>query len=188
METRTVFDYYSETYELPDGSFVNCEIMDTGGQEVYDSQNRMYYRRADCCLLVYDITNKSSFDAIEQFYVKEISNYCKKDIQVILLGNKTDLDNKRVISKKEGTNLATKYNFCFKETSCVENSNVRDAFETLIIMTNTKMKKLGKINLGEKENIETFKLNYKENEYEGFSIIEENRRVTIKNKNKKDCC
>ena len=116
-ESRTIFDYYSETYELPDGSFVNCEIMDTGGQEKYDSQNRIYYRRADCCLLVYDITNKSSFQAIENFYIDEINNYCKEEIIVLLVGNKTDLENKRKISSKKGAKLATKYKYCFKETS-----------------------------------------------------------------------
>ena len=39
METDTIFDYYSETFQLPDGSYVNCEIMDTGGHERYDSLN-----------------------------------------------------------------------------------------------------------------------------------------------------
>ena len=155
----TIFDYYSETYELPDGSYVNCEILDTGGQEKYDAQNRIYYRRADCCLLVYDITNKNSFKAIKNYYINEINNYYKKYIPVILLGNKTDLENERKISTKEGADLATKYKYYFNETSCEENYNVRDAFETIIIMTNTEMKKNGKINLDQKESLVTFKLN-----------------------------
>ena len=185
-ESRTIFDYYSETYELPDGSFVNCEIMDTGGQEKYNAQNRIYYRRADCCLLVYDITNKSSFQAIENFYIDEINNYCKEEIIVLLVGNKTDLENKRKISSKKGAKLATKYKYCFKETSCVENYNVRDVFETIIIMTDTEMKKNLKINSEEKQDIKSFKL-YKEEDFGDFTVIHKNNNV-VKNIKKKKLC
>ena len=106
MDTITKFDYYSETFQLPDKSYVNVELMVTGGQEEFNAINRIYYQRADCCLLVYDITNKYSFDEIENFYVKEIKDFCKKDIKVILVGNKTDLENERIVSHEEGVNLA----------------------------------------------------------------------------------
>ncbi len=102
METETIFDYYSQTFQLPDKSYVYCEIMDTGGQEKYNSINKIYYQRADCCLLVYDITNKKTFDEIENYYVKEINDLCNKNIKVILVGNKADLENERKISKKKG--------------------------------------------------------------------------------------
>ena len=113
METVTIFDYYSETYQLPDGSYVNCEIMDTGGQETFDSQNKIYFKRADCCLLVYDITNPSSFEAIKNHYVKEIKDNCKKNIKVILLGNKSDLKDQRKIFHEDGANLAEKNQYIF---------------------------------------------------------------------------
>ena len=131
--------------------------MDTGGQEIYNAQNRIYYKRADCCLLVYDITNQESFDAIENYYINEINNNCVKKVPVILLGNKTDLKNERKITHKEGADLASKYNFTFMETSCEENYNVANAFETIIIMTNTEMKKNNNYNV-EKIDMETFKL------------------------------
>ena len=89
--------------------------MDTGGQEKFNAQNRIYYKRADCCLLVYDITNKDSFNAIENYYVKEIKDLCRENIKVILVGNKTDLKDKRIISSEDGTNLANKYHFFFKK-------------------------------------------------------------------------
>ena len=47
MDTETIFDHFSETYQLQDGSYVNCEILDTGGQEKYNAVNRTYYKRAD---------------------------------------------------------------------------------------------------------------------------------------------
>jgi GTPase SAR1 family protein len=108
--------------------------------------NRQYYIDADCCLLVYDVTRKETFEAIENYYINEINNNCKKNVQVCLVGNKTDLKEKREISSKEGADLATKYNFAFKETSCEFNSNVADAFETIITKTHTYMLKNGEYN------------------------------------------
>jgi Ras-related protein Rab-1A len=133
--------------------------MDTGGQEKYNAQNRTYYKRADCCVLVYDVTNKDSFDAIENFYVKEINNLCKENIKVILVGNKTDLKDKRKISNEDGADLATKYKFYFKETSCELNSNVADAFETIISMTHNEMMKNKESYLAEKLDIKILKEN-----------------------------
>jgi Ras-related protein Rab-1A len=133
--------------------------MDTGGQEKYNAQNRTYYKRADCCVLVYDVTNKDSFNAIENFYVKEINNICKENIKVILVGNKTDLKDKRKISNEDGADLATKYKFYFKETSCELNSNVADAFETIISMTHNEMMKNKESYLAEKLDIKILKEN-----------------------------
>ena len=100
VDTETIFDYNSETFQLPDGSYVNCEILDTGGQEKFNAINRQYYQRADCCVLVYDITRKDTFKECKNFYKKEIINNCKKGIKVILVGNKTDLEKDRKITNK----------------------------------------------------------------------------------------
>ena len=71
MGTETIFGYYSETFQLPDGSYVNCEIIDTGRQEKYNALNKIYYQRADCCVLVYDITNSKSFEECKDYYKDE---------------------------------------------------------------------------------------------------------------------
>ena len=131
--------------------------MDTGGQEKFNAQNRIYYKRADCCLLVYDITNKDSFNAIENYYIKEIKDLCKENINVILVGNKTDLKDKRIISSEDGANLAKKYHFYFKETSCEYNSNVADAFETIISMTHKEMLKNKEAYSAEKSDLKQLK-------------------------------
>jgi small GTP-binding protein len=139
VDTDTTLDYYSETFQLPDGSYVNCEILDTGGQEKYNAINRQYYQRADCCVLVYDITRKDTFKECKNFYKKEIINNCKKGIKVILVGNKTDLEKDRKISTEMGAKFANENKYYFKETSCVTISNVVDAFETIIVMTHNDM-------------------------------------------------
>ena len=115
--------------------------MDTAGQERFKSINTSYYRKADCCLLVYDISDKYSFDQLKDYFIETIKEKCKKNIQIILLGNKTDLEDKRQVSPEEGANLALANNYIFLETSCLKNKNVADAFETLIEITNREAKK-----------------------------------------------
>ena len=144
--TVTILDFYTETFLLSDGSYVNVQLLDTGGQETFDAQNRTYYKKADCILLVYDITNIKSFNSCKNYYITQINEECKKHVKVILLGNKTDLSDKREVTKEMGVNLAKNNNLVFMETSCEDNYNVADAFEALIEMTNNDMIKRGKIN------------------------------------------
>ena len=115
--------------------------MDTGGQERFDSINKKYYKDADCCLFVYAINDKDSFEKIKDYYINLLNDHNKNIIKVMLIGNKTDLDKEkeREVSIEEGTNLAEKHGFIFKETSCVDNYNVADAFATIIEMTNSEM-------------------------------------------------
>jgi small GTP-binding protein len=113
--------------------------MDTGGQETFYALNRQYYQRADCCILVYDITNEDSFNECKKHYKQEINNNCKEGIKVILVGNKTDLEKDRKISTEMGAQFANENKYYFKETSCVTISNVVDAFETIIVMTHNDM-------------------------------------------------
>ena len=126
-------------YKLSDGSIVNVRIMDTGGQEKFNAINQIFYKHADCCLLVYDITCKKSFEVIKEYYVKKLKESCRNIIKVLLLGNKTDLNEKREISLKDGADLAQKNGYIFMESSCLDNYNVTDAFTTLIEMTNNEL-------------------------------------------------
>ena len=125
---------------------VNVQIMDTAGQERFKSINTSYYRKADCCLLVYDISQRSSFEDIKNYFIEKIKEKCKKDVQVILLGNKTDLEDKREVPSEEGGKLGLNNDYIFLETSCLKNTNVSDAFETLIEITNREMIKNKKKN------------------------------------------
>ena len=135
------FDDIFKGYRLSDGSIVNVRIMDTGGQERFDAINANYYKDADCCLLVYDITSEKSFDKIKKYYIGKIKENCKNIIKVILLGNKADLKEGRKISKDDGAKLAEENGYIFMETSCKDNYNVSDAFATLIEMTNKDLLK-----------------------------------------------
>ena len=82
-------------FTLSDGSVTNVDIYDTAGEEKYRSLTSTYYRNADCCLLVYDISNYQSFLDCKDYYIENIKEKCKKNIKVILLGNKADLEKKK---------------------------------------------------------------------------------------------
>ena len=136
--------HYFSTYKLSDGSLVNVKIIDTAGQEKFRALSKNYYKKADCCLLVYDISKKQSFEECKDFYNKNIKDKCQKDIQVIVLGNKSDLEDKREVSSEEGAKFSEENNYLFMESSCLKNTNVADAFDTLIEITNIEAKKNGK--------------------------------------------
>ena len=134
---------YFTSFKLSDGSLVNVHTYDTAGQECYKALTENYYKKADCCLLVYDITNSESFKECKNYYNECIKEKCKKNIQVMLLGNKTDREDERQGSSKEGADFAVENEYIFMETSCYKNTNVANAFETLIEITNKKKKKNG---------------------------------------------
>ena len=135
--------------------------MDTAGMETFRAVNTNYYRKASCCLLVYDITDRKSFEDCEKYYNEKIKEYCKKDINIILLGNKTDLENERKIPSEEGANFALKNNYIFMETSCLKNTNVADAFSTLIEITNREEIKKNFKNKNDEEGNENKDINIK---------------------------
>ena len=132
-------DFVIKTFQLSDGSVVNCIIYDTCGQERYNSINESYYRKADAALLVYDISQKPTFEIIKDYYCPKIKEFCKKNIPIILLGNKADLEGSREVETEEGIQLALDEKYQFKEASCLKNENVADAFEALIEMWNIEM-------------------------------------------------
>ena len=115
--------------------------MDTAGQEKFSSINDTYYKIAECCLLVYDITKKDSFDKIREDYIPKIKEKSYKDIKIILLGNKADLKEEREVEKIEGSKLAEENRYIFMESSCKDNYNVSDAFTALVEMTNNDFKR-----------------------------------------------
>ena len=157
--------------QLTDGSIIKLRVLDTAGQEIYNSINENYYKDADGCLLVYDITNNDSFERIKDYYIQKIKEKCKKNIKIVLLGNKTDKNDERKVSDKDGRDLALKNNYIFMESSCKDNYNVSDAFTALVEMTNNDM------------------IKEKENNTNNFSL-DETKGETYDNKSnsQKSCC
>ena len=99
---------------------------DTTGQEKYRSMALNMIKNAHGIILMYDITDKSSFDAITE-WIKSIHDLKGKNFPVILLGNKIDLEDGRVISQEEGKKLADEYKIEFFETSNIDGTNINEA-------------------------------------------------------------
>ncbi|XP_003813380.1 ras-related protein Rab-37 isoform X4 [Pan paniscus] len=110
-----------------DGVRVKLQIWDTAGQERFRSVTHAYYRDAQALLLLYDITNKSSFDNIRA-WLTEIHEYAQRDVVIMLLGNKADMSGERVIRSEDGETLAREYGVPFLETSAKTGMNVELAF------------------------------------------------------------
>ena len=110
---------------------ITLKIFTTKGQEKFNFLSKQYFTGINGLLLVYDITNKSSFDKLDQWckHTSDIINTEKTPI--ILLGNKKDLDN-RIVPYNEGKRLSILNNFSFLEISALNNENVEKAFNTLI--------------------------------------------------------
>ncbi|XP_077130586.1 ras-related protein Rab-26 isoform X3 [Ranitomeya variabilis] len=113
-----------------DGVKVKLQIWDTAGQERFRSVTHAYYRDAHALLLLYDITNKTSFDNI-QAWLTEIHEYAQKDVVIMLLGNKVDSTHERVVKIEDGERLAKEYGVPFMETSAKSGLNVELAFTAI---------------------------------------------------------
>ncbi|CAB1417179.1 unnamed protein product, partial [Pleuronectes platessa] len=110
-----------------DGVKVKLQIWDTAGQERFRSVTHAYYRDANALLLLYDVTNKTSFDNI-QAWLTEIHEYAQQDVVLMLLGNKADATHNRVVKREDGERLAKEFGVPFMETSARSGLNVELAF------------------------------------------------------------
>lgn len=110
-----------------DQTRVKLQIWDTAGQERFRSVTHAYYRDAHALLLLYDVTNKTSFDNIRA-WLGEIREYAQDDVVIMLLGNKADAGVERAVRREEGERLAREYNVAFMETSAKSGQNVDLAF------------------------------------------------------------
>ncbi|XP_041941373.1 ras-related protein Rab-26 [Alosa pseudoharengus] len=106
---------------------VKLQIWDTAGQERFRSVTHAYYRDAHALLLLYDVTNKASFDNI-QAWLTEVHEFAQKDVVLMLLGNKADATHDRVVKREEGEKLAKECGVPFMETSAKSGLNVELAF------------------------------------------------------------
>ena len=103
-------------------------VWDTAGQERFISVATNYYRSCNGFIYVYDITNKDSLDKLD-FWINLTNENCDSNVINFLVGNKSDLENERVISKDVAQNFAQKYNLIYLETSAKNNNNVDKLFE-----------------------------------------------------------
>ncbi|KAL1536205.1 Ras-related protein RABA5d [Salvia divinorum] len=123
-------EFQTQTLEI-DGKEVKAQIWDTAGQERFRAVTSAYYRGSFGALVVYDITRRSTFDSISR-WLDELKTHSDTAVAKILVGNKLDLDNIRDVSVEEGKSLAESEGLFFMETSALDSTNVKKAFDLVI--------------------------------------------------------
>ena len=104
------------------------QIWDTAGQECFKSITRAYYKNSVCAIVVYDITCQNSFDNVST-WIEDCKNYSPKNVYIVLVGNKSDLEERRQIPTEKGQEIADKFGIAFFETSAKTGHNVVKIFE-----------------------------------------------------------
>ena len=122
-----------------DDNIYRIQLWDTVGQESFQSISRGYYKSSVCAIVVYDITNRDTFNNVVN-WLEECKNNGPSTISLVLVGNKEDLGDKRVISYEEGEEFATRNNMLFFETSALSGKNINEMFNAScdIIIRNIK--------------------------------------------------
>ena len=155
-------DFKQKKIKLKNGNIIKLQIYDTAGQERFKSVSHSFIKKAEGVILMYDITSKISFEAIDG-WLESIKENGKENLPIILVGNKCDFpaDQKKVTTE-EGEEKANEFKIPFYETSCKEGINVKEVFDKLI------------------EEISILK-NYNE-------VVDEFKISKKKEKKKKKCC
>jgi len=134
-------DYRDKMVKI-EGAPMRLQLWDTAGQERFRSLTSNFFGRADGFVLAYDISNRPSFDHVIG-WMRDIKTRAPPDCDIVLCGNKSDLDNDRVVSTDEGKALADEYGVQFFETSALTGNNVETMFTALA--TTIKRKRIDEL-------------------------------------------
>ncbi|ALC49624.1 Rab21 [Drosophila busckii] len=122
--------FVTKKVSLPDERRAQLNIWDTAGQERFHALGPIYYRGSDGALLVYDITDQDSFQKVKS-WVRELKQMRGSEISLIIVGNKTDLEEQRAVSYETALRYAQTVGAQYVETSAKENEGVSELFELL---------------------------------------------------------
>ena len=120
-------DFVYKNLKIGDKNY-KIQVWDTAGQECFQSISRGYYKSSVCGLIVYDITDRKTFNNIIN-WIDQCHNNGPSTISLVLVGNKVDLEENRVITYEEGNDLANRFNMQFYETSAYTGYNIDKLFK-----------------------------------------------------------
>ena len=149
---------------------IKAQIWDTAGQERYRSIANTYYKGAKGAFIVYDITRKETFDSVDR-WANDLKTECDKNITIILIGNKNDLENQRQVTKEQGEEKAKAFQLGFFEMSALTGDNLEKGFNALI-----------------SEIYENNKNEFKNNDYLNLGDAVEEIKLKNDSENDKKCC
>ena len=156
---------------------IKLQIWDTAGQERYKSITSAYYKGSKGAFVVYDISRKPTFENVDK-WIGELKTNASEEVLIMLVGNKSDLEDKREVQIDEVKKKAEQYKIAFCETSALEGKNIEQAFDSLIDEIAKKV---------EKEKLSEVKV-IKESIPITLDTNEKKEKDNGKNNNKKNCC
>ena len=155
---------------------VKLEIWDTAGQERYRSVTKMFYKDADIAVLVYDITNKDSYDELKNYWVEQVKDSTRKGTNLVIVANKSDLIEKEQVDEDESRNYARSINASFFVVSAKDSISVGELFKEIV------KKYTGSKNVSIVDENDESAFHFKKIRKESIKLIAENP------KKKKSCC
>ena len=143
---------------------IKLKIWDTAGQDRFRNITNQYYKGADGIFLVFDLTDRSTFEKIENWMKQITANTHSEEIGLVLLGNKCDSEG-RVVQESEGIDMATTLGIKYFETSALNGYNINESFQFLTeeimrkknIFGNTTTQNGSNVKLSENNNKQTKK-------------------------------
>ena len=126
-------DHYSKDIELSN-KLIRLKIWDTAGQERFKSLTKNFFKNAQGVILVYDVTNKETFNNLKNWISSTKENVSSdKNLKAIIIGNKIDLVSSREVNKQEAEELAKSFNYSYFETSAKRNSGIDEAIKNIML-------------------------------------------------------
>ena len=122
---------YSQKKITRHGKKIRLDLWDTAGQEKYRAIGRHFYKESYIVCLVYDITNKDSFEKIKSVWYPDLKEYGEKLKIVALVGNKLDKYLEEEVNEEDAKKFAGEIKAIYKRTSAMEGTNIEDLFNTL---------------------------------------------------------
>ena len=138
-------EFATKIIQIKEGGYIKAQIWDTAGQEKYKSITYHHYKKSVGGLIVYDITKRSTFENVKNWY-NDLITLGEKGCVIALVGNKLDLvernERKREVEKYEAQAYADDNHMLFFETSAYNGNNLNDIFEELLQTIYTERRKI----------------------------------------------
>ncbi|KAJ7204470.1 GTP-binding protein RAB5 [Mycena pura] len=122
--------FLTQTVTLDEQTTVKFEIWDTAGQERYKSLAPMYYRNANCAVVLYDITSSATLEKARS-WIRELQRQADPSIVIALCGNKSDLAARRQVTEEEAKKYAEEEGLMWAETSAKSGEGVTEIFTAI---------------------------------------------------------
>jgi len=140
MESKPTigFEFITKYYTIED-EIIQVHLWDTAGQDKYMSISDHYYKKASGSVILFDLTSRESFKNLSK-WIEDLSQKGEESVEMVIVGNKSDLVEERVVTEKEARIFADDLSATYMESSSLTKDNIKEVFETIVSSTITSIK------------------------------------------------